>query len=123
MTFSPDSKWIVGASLSGAAQMWETETLAPVAQFPGFLQMIASVAFSPDGKRLLTSSAGKETIKLWDVESRQELLTLESHGSWFHPSAFSPDGNVLGSRSASLIPTFAPGVVHLWRAPSWKEIE
>jgi hypothetical protein len=31
-------------------------------------------------------------------------------------AAFSPDGNVLGSLSLS-------EVLHLWRAPSWAEIE
>jgi len=41
---------------------------------------------------------------------------LESQESRFVHSAFSPDGNVLGALSME-------GFLHLWRAPSWAEIE
>ena len=54
--------------------------------------------------------------ELWDVEGHRELLTLEGTGSWFNSSAFSPDGTVLGSNTLL-------GRLHLWRAPSWAEIE
>jgi WD40 repeat protein len=50
------------------------------------------------------------------VESHREVLTLESEQSRFVFSAFSPDGNVLGSLSME-------GFLHLWRAPTWAEIE
>ena len=50
------------------------------------------------------------------MESREELLTLEGEGSRFYRTAFSPDGNDLGSMNQA-------GVLHLWRAPSWAEIE
>jgi WD40 repeat protein len=81
-----------------------------------FLLGTHSVAFSPDGTRLAASSTGTETIKLWDVESHQEVLTLESQESLFMFSEFSPDGNILGSLSME-------GFLHLWRAPSWAKIE
>jgi len=42
-----------------------------------------SVAFSPDSRRLAAGSSGHESIRLWDVESKQELLTLDSPGSIF----------------------------------------
>jgi eukaryotic-like serine/threonine-protein kinase len=115
-TFSPDGKLLAAASSLGFARLWETTTLREVATIHGFLQGVHSVTFSPDGKRLATGSDGKEAIKLWDVESHQELLVLEGQGSAFLRSAFSPDGNILGSMSEA-------GVLHLWRAPSWTEIE
>ncbi|HXJ61035.1 MAG TPA: hypothetical protein VNU68_30690, partial [Verrucomicrobiae bacterium] len=120
-TFSADGKLLAAASDQGFARIWDAATLQPVANLRGFLQGVHSVAFSPDGKRLVTGSDGKEAIKLWDVESHEELLTLESQGSMFSLTAFSPDGAVLGSVNA-------PGdsersVLHLWRAPSWAEIE
>jgi len=79
------------------------------------------VAFSPDGRRLVTGSDGKEAVKFWDVESHEELLTLEGQGSMFSMTAFSSDGVVLGTMNS-------PGdskrsTLHLWRAPSWAEIE
>jgi WD40 repeat protein len=74
-----------------------------------------SATFSPDGTRLAAGSNGRESIKLWDVESHQELLTLESQESRFVQCAFSPDGNVFGAKSMG-------DHLHLWRAPSWAEI-
>ena len=84
------------------------------------MQGAASAAFSPDGQRLVAGSAGKEAIKLWDVDSHEELLALKGQGSMFHMTAFSPDGAVLGSMNGA---DAKRGVLHLWRAPSWAEIE
>ena len=51
-----------------------------------------SVAFSPDGTRLLSGSADK-TLKLWDVATGQSVRTFEGHSGWSVDSvAFSPDG-------------------------------
>jgi WD40 repeat protein len=73
------------------------------------------VAFSSNGKRLAAGSNGKEAVKLWDVDSHLELLTLEGKGSLFWRTTFSPDGNILGSANSQ-------GVLHLWRAPTWDQI-
>ena len=54
-------------------------------------------------------------MKLWDVDSWQELLTLEGTGHGFNSTAFSPDGNAIGTLSAD-------GFLHVWQAPSWAEI-
>jgi WD40 repeat protein len=114
-TFSPDGKLVAVASTLGFVRLWETATLRETATFKDFLLGVHSVAFSPDGKRLAAGGNGQEAIKLWDIDSHQELIALEGQGSMFHPSAFSPDGNLLGSRNFN-------GVLHLWRAPSWAEI-
>jgi WD40 repeat protein len=114
-TFSPDGKLLVAASWLGTGKVWSTDSWREVSNLHGFLLGIDSVAFSGDGLRLVAGSGGKEALKLWDVASFQELLTLEADGSTYFQTAFSPDENVLGSRNAS-------GVLHLWRAPSWEEI-
>ncbi|MEO7678432.1 MAG: protein kinase, partial [Verrucomicrobiota bacterium] len=116
VTFSPDGKLLAAASDLGLATIWDASTLKPVVTLHGFLQSVCSVAFSPDGQRLATASHGKEAIKLWSVENHEELLSLEGQGTRFEETAFSPDGSVLGSLNSD-------GVLHLWRAPSWAEIE
>jgi WD40 repeat protein len=120
-TFSPDGKLLAVASSQAFARIWDAATLHQLGDLRGFLQSVSSLAFSPDGQRLVTGSDGKEAIKLWDVESHEEVLTLEGQGSGFSTPAFSPDGAVLGSMNS-------PGeskrsILHLWRAPSWAEIE
>jgi hypothetical protein len=49
------------------------------------------VAFSPDGKTVLSGSRDK-TLKLWDVETGRKLRTFVGHGDWVNGVAFSPDG-------------------------------
>jgi len=74
------------------------------------------VIFSPDGKRLATGGSNPDdAVKLWDVDSWQEVLTLEGAGSQFSPTAFSHDGNAVGTLSGD-------GILHVWQAPSWEEI-
>jgi WD40 repeat protein len=73
------------------------------------------VAFSANGRRLAIGSNGREAVKLWDLDSRQELLTLAGHGYIFGDIQFSPDGNTIAARSGQ-------GSLHLWRAPFWAEI-
>jgi len=118
--FSGDGRRFAAVNGNGVCKIWETATLREVATVRGFLLGAHSAAFSTDGRRLVVGGAGKEAVKLWDVESQQELLTLEGlEGEvsrfGFAPS-FSPDGNVLGALSTR-------GVLHLWRAPSWAEID
>ena len=115
-SFSADGRLFVASTHRGFARVWDATRRQPVGDLTGFLQGVHSVAFSPDGQRLVTGSDGKEAIKLWDVESQEELLTLEGEGTMFVPTAFSSDGAVLGSMNGS-------GILHLWRAPSWAELE
>ena len=75
-----------------------------------------SVVFSPAGQRLATGGSNPDdAVKLWDVDSWQDVFTLEGTGSLFRSTAFSPDGNVVGTLSGD-------GFLNLWRAPSWDDI-
>ncbi len=113
--FSPDGKLFAVVSPLGYGRVLETSTFKEVMRLHGFLMGLHSVAFSPDAGRLAVAGDGKEAIKLWDLESHLDLLTLEGRGSRFTWTAFSPDGNVLGSVNDK-------NVLHLWRAPSWEQI-
>jgi WD40 repeat protein len=64
----------------------------------GHTQPAISVAFSPNGKLLASSSLDK-TIKLWEVATGKERATLRGHTSLVRCVAFSPDNRMLASAS------------------------
>ncbi|KAF4232367.1 hypothetical protein CNMCM6805_010013 [Aspergillus fumigatiaffinis] len=74
----------------------------------GHSSWVPSVAFSPDGQRIvgltpdghrIVSGSYDNTIKLWDAQTGSELQTLEGHSSAVRAVAFSPDGQRIVSGS------------------------
>jgi WD40 repeat protein len=57
---------------------------------------LESVAFSPDGKLLATSSQDS-TVRLWEVETGKVRHTLKGHDGEIDSVAFAPDGKTLAS--------------------------
>jgi WD40 repeat protein len=63
------------------------------------------VAFSPDGKRLVSGSgnfSGGGEVKVWDAQTGQELLTIQG-GTFGHQVAFTPDGQRLASNAGGTV--------------------
>ena len=61
-----------------------------------------SVAFSPDGQRLVSSCSATNAaseVKLWDATSGEQLSTLSRHAKPVICTAISPDGKYLASAS------------------------
>ncbi len=116
--YSPDGLLLAAASGMGYARVWDAPSWQQEATLGGFFDKVASVCFSPDSKRLAgcVGNPDGDTVKLWDVDSWQELLTLDVQGGALTGAAFSPDGSSIGAAKQG-------GAMHLWRAPSWAEIE
>jgi WD40 repeat protein/predicted Ser/Thr protein kinase len=117
--FSPDSR-LFAASISGGARVWEVDSGREVAALSLHANGVISVAFSPDGRRLVTGGkvgmALQPALVVWDYTIHRQLISLQSAGEFTGWTQFSPDGNTLLGLSWS-------GVADLYRAPSWEEIE
>ena len=62
-----------------------------VRRFEGHSDAVLSVAFSPDGQRLLSGSADS-TVRLWNLHSGAETCILSGHTDKVWSVAFLPDG-------------------------------
>jgi WD40 repeat protein len=62
------------------------------------LGSVWSVAFSPDGKQVVSGSRD-QTIQLWDAVMGAVFQTLKAHLGSFNSVAFSPDGKQVASGS------------------------
>ena len=66
--------------------------------FQGHSSYIYGVAFSPDG-RTVVSGSWDNTLKLWSVSGGECLKTFQSHIDLVYGMAFSPDGRTVVSGS------------------------
>jgi RNA polymerase sigma factor (sigma-70 family) len=60
--------------------------------------VIASVAFSPDGK-ILAAASGDNTVQLWEVATGKRIRVLTGHRGAVAKVVFSPDGKTVASGS------------------------
>ena len=75
--------------------------------FEDITQDVTSLAFSPDGSRIASSSYDC-TIRIWDATSGAEILTsLRRHNNVVYSIAFARDGNRIVSASED-------GTICLW---------
>jgi WD40 repeat protein len=78
---------------------------------------VRCVAFSPDGK-LLAAGNRYGTVRVWDVATKKERVTLTGHAGDVWSIAFSPDGKTLATTDTDWK---KPSKIRLYDTTTWKE--
>jgi WD40 repeat protein len=126
----PKKKWLVGAAVVlviglGGYGAWELhrsdppkaigyEQLSIAKTITGHSSYVNTLAISPDGQTLVSGSADK-TIKVWNLSTGQEILTLKSHLNPINTLVISPDGQTLVSGSADK-------TIKIWHLSTGQEV-
>jgi WD40 repeat protein len=86
-----------------------------IASLTGHTDRVHAVAFSPDGRTLLSGSYDG-TARLWDVATHRQVgVPLNGHDGEVYSVAFSPQGNVVASGADD-------GMVRLWDVATHRQI-
>jgi WD40 repeat protein len=81
------------------SQRVQSEAIAISRTFTGHSSYINSLVLSSNGQVLISGSAD-QTIKIWNFNTGEEILTLTGHSSFVNRLALTPDGRLLVSTSA-----------------------
>jgi WD40 repeat protein/serine/threonine protein kinase len=101
--FSPDGK-ILAAGQHSLIKLYDAQGYQLIAVLDGHSDKINSLSFSPDGKTLASGSFDN-TMKLWDIETREEKATF-TFPDWASSVQFSPDGQSLAVRCDGKVTLF-----------------
>ena len=105
-TLSPDGRWLaVGGWLPGKPKSRDAIRLidlqappdTPVRLLEGHTNVISSLAFSPDGQRILSGSHD-DTARLWNAKTGKTIKILRGHEAPIYAVAFSSPDKKGGER-------------------------
>ncbi|MGK7948015.1 MAG: tetratricopeptide repeat protein [Xenococcaceae cyanobacterium] len=102
VSFSSDGKMLASGGYDGIIKVWDTATGKELWKIQGSLGMtgasILDISFSPVGKILASvggSVGGEESIKLWNLDSKNKPRLLKGQFSRIDSVSFSPNGKML----------------------------
>ena len=120
VAFSPNGSRILTA-FGHDARHWNAATQQPIGQPLRHTSDVTSVAFSPDGKTVLTGSSDS-TARLWDVPEQSPAEMILVHKYPVTAAAFSPVGNIVGTGSQEIKVITQANEVAITEARLWDAV-
>lgn len=127
--FAPDGRRVASGGLDNCVRIWDPDELQPfdyagaiAGQKPppqpcvtlaGHKAAVHALAFSPDGKRLVSGSHDNSVI-VWDPETGAMIKTLRGHDGWVQSCGLTGDGSRVVSASHD-------GRVKFWDVQGYEE--
>jgi eukaryotic-like serine/threonine-protein kinase len=94
--FSPDGATLVTNASGGKVLLWDVATWKVRDSLPGYTGSALCFAFSPDSKLLAFGGRDDKTLRIWDLDSREQVV-VHHVGGQVLGLAFSPDGTRLAA--------------------------
>lgn len=116
-SWSPDGTRIATCAAPGVLQMWDATTGKSI--FGGYVHNTADLSFgdpfdscvpggwSPDGKKILTTSSGGNGATIWNAETGEKILVFKGHTGGIYFSTWSPNGKRVATGDTN-------GAVKIW---------
>jgi WD40 repeat protein len=112
VAYSPDGRLLAAGTWDGTLLLWDAATGKLPRDLRGHKGPIETVAFSADGKRLVSAANGDPGVFLWETATGR-LLRRFGDEPFLRP-AFSPDGKYVAA--------IRRGTFHVWDAATGREV-
>lgn len=117
LAWSPDSMRIVSGAYPTwlselSIQVWDANTREAIVTFPGYMSAILALAWSPNGKYIVSSSSSRGSKLqrvVWDAHDGKILCTYRGHSATVWTLAWSPDSRYIASGGSN-------STVQIWNA-------
>lgn len=115
VAFTPDGRWLASGSCNGIVKIRDVKAGTEIRIFAGHGREVASVAISPDGKRMALAGWENSAVTLWDLETGDKIRDFTGHTKAARAVTFSPDGQLVAA-------TGEDGTTLVWDARTGTEI-
>jgi WD40 repeat protein len=92
VSFLPDGERALSSSFDKTIRLWDLKTGKELHRFVGHPREVTWFAISPDGRRILSSDFNAHELRLWNLDSREELDRIDLGATSPTRGSFSQDG-------------------------------